>query len=104
MGAISKDARGPLNTRSQCKLKPRPEHLLWLRLEQARCGATFSRGAGVRGPGSRRQDTSSFSPIPSKFLEAVDLSPEESHRGKHVFLSEMNSLHLGIMKCGRTRP
>lgn len=48
------------------------------------------------------QDTPSLSPIPSRFLMVVDLSPGESHWGKQVFLSEMNSLHLGTMKCGRT--
>lgn len=43
-------------------------------------------------------------PHPKKFLVAVDLSPGESHRGKYVFLSVMNLLHLDIKKFGGTRP
>lgn len=54
MGAISEGARGPLNTRSQCKLKHRPKRLLWLCLEWAHGRTTFSRVAAVRGPGSSR--------------------------------------------------
>ena len=99
MGAISEGARGPLNIRSWCKLKAKPKCLLWLCLEWACGGATFSRGSG-----SSKVRCTSLRPFPSRFLGVVDLSPGESHRGRQVFLSEMNSLPLGTMKCGGTRP
>lgn len=104
MGAISEGARGPLNTRSQCKLKHRPKRLLWLCLEWAHGGATFSCSAAVRGPGSSRAGCA-LPETPSKQVSG-GCRPESWRKSqvKQVFLSAMNSLHLGTMKGGRTRP
>jgi hypothetical protein len=40
----------------------------------------------------------------NSFQEAIDLGSGRSHRGKHMFLSEMNSFHLDIMEVGGMRP
>ena len=58
--------------------------------------------SGVQVPAG--QGVPSLRPLPSRFLVVVDLSLGENHRVKQVFLSAMNSLHLGTMKGGRTRP
>lgn len=63
-GAIARAPKGLLSTRSQCKLKPGSKHLLWLCLEWAPQGTTFSGGAGVRGgvlyPGPNHRGSASL--------------------------------------------